>query len=117
MNNTQQSLEQIDAAIERAEKAILRSEEMRKFIQDPLFKKLIEKGYFEEEAARLVLLKADPSFQDPEKQADLDRRILGVSYFWQYVAGVLQMGYMAARDKEQHQTTREEILAEDLSSN
>lgn len=113
MNNEEQ-LENIEISIEQAKKAIDMMESLLKLTKNKDFKKVINEGYFEKEASRLVLLKADPSMQSPEDQRLLDNSIIAIGFLRQYFSAVIQMGRMAERSIANDEVTREELLGETL---
>jgi hypothetical protein len=62
------------------------------------FKKVIQEGYFEKEAIRLVHLKADPAMQTPDKQASILRDIDAIGTLHSYFALILRFGDMSKKD-------------------
>lgn len=62
------------------------------------FKKVIQEGYFEKEAIRLVHLKADPAMQTPDKQAGILRDIDAIGTLHAYFALILRFGDMSKKD-------------------
>ena len=76
------------------------------------FNDVIDKGYFEEEASRLVLLKADPNLQKPEDQASIIRSIDAIGHFRQYLSTVVSMGRMMEKSLMDDMETRQELLVE-----
>jgi hypothetical protein len=77
------------------------------------FKKVIHDDYFVNYAARLVLLKSDPSTMESERQQkDVDNSIIAVGYFRQYLSSLIQLGRRAEMEILEAEHTKEEILAE-----
>jgi hypothetical protein len=81
---------------------------------NPEWKKLILDGYFRDEAARLVLLKADYGVQDEQVQKDIIKSIDAIGYFRRYLATIMQRGYTAENALRSDEETREELLSEAL---
>lgn len=78
------------------------------------FKEVILKGYFENEAIRLVHLKSDPSMQKPEKQADIVKQMDAIGSLSAYLNLQLTMAERAMAAIEADQLTIEELSAENL---
>jgi len=105
-------VETIELSISESQKYIDKMESIFKLSKNKDFNAVIEKGYFEEEASRLVLLKADPSMQSESDQNMINKSIDSIGYFRQYLRSVIQMGRMMERSIEDDKRTREELLAE-----
>ena len=112
MSDFDTQMEEIDLTMEQAKKFISRRDTALKLTRDKLYLEVIQEGYFEDEAKRLVLLKGDPSFQTTEAQEDLDRRIFSIAYLFQYLEGIIQIGNMAERDLVEHESAKEELMDE-----
>jgi len=103
-------IQEIEIEIEEAIKKVRLGQLVTKFQADPEFIELVTEGYFRDDAARLVMLKADKSFQTPEKQAKLDADMLGISVFGEYLRTKRITGIMAADAIKQNELTREELI-------
>ena len=112
MSNEQ--LEQIEISIEQAQEAVAYRKALSNLLSNKNFEKIISKGYFESEASRLVLLKADPSMSADSDQSLILKSIDSIGFLRQYFTTIMQLGRMAERSIEADQTTREELLAEEL---
>lgn len=88
-------------------KALIRLEDSRDF------RKLIKEGYLQQEAIRLVHLKADPAYQTPERQAAILNDINAIGGLLQFFRTVTHNGMVAAKSIEADEATREELLSED----
>lgn len=113
---TEQDIREIEIDINQAEALVRTKQQMESLISNKAFTDIVEKGYFENEASRLVLLKADPNTQDDSQQKDIMNRINAIGYLRQYFIGVMQRGRMAENSLEDHKKTREEMLAENMES-
>jgi len=106
-------LETIEVSMEQALKAVKLKKNMQRLKANRDFKAVVMEGFFEQESVRLVLLKADPSLQGPEEQADIIKQIDAIGAFRQYCSRVLQFGTMAEKELVSLEETRGEILAEE----
>ena len=111
MNN---DLHEIQLTIEQCERAIEDLQALERLRKNPDFQRLIEKGYLEDEAARLVLTRAEPTMQSSEHQKVLNRMMHGVGYFRQYLHKIYQFGNQAEMSLEAHRQTRNEIMEEGM---
>lgn len=112
---SQHDLETVELSIDHANKSINLRNSLEKLTKNRDFKAVVLEGYFESEAVRLVLLKADPSMQDEESQKEIVKQIDAIGSFRQYLRTVMQLGDMASKAKDDYEQTREELLAEELS--
>ena len=113
MSIAQNELQQVELSIEQAKANIERMNKLEKLKNNPEFEELVLKGYFEQEASRLVLLKADHNVQGDTEQKQIEKMIDAIGYLRQYFNTIYQFGAMAQNALEQHEATREEILQED----
>lgn len=105
-------IEQIEMSIQQAKEAKDMMEAVMRLSDNKDFKKVIHDDYFEKYAARLVLLKSDPSMQDERQQRDVDNSIIAVGYFRQYLSSLIQLGRQAEREILDAEQAKEEIMAE-----
>lgn len=112
--NTDEQLNQVELSIEHAQKTIGLMNSVLKLSDNADFKAVIEVGYFEKEASRLVLLKADPNMQGENDQKMINNAINAIGYFRQYLGTTIQLGRMAENAVKADQETREELLSEGL---
>lgn len=111
MNNEAQ-IEQVELSIEHAKLSIDNKIALQRLTNNKDFEKIILEGYFKDEASRLVLLKADPSMDN--FQALIDKQIIAVGQFRQYLATIMVLGTQAEKAIADDEETREELLAEGL---
>jgi len=113
MNNVNEDaqLEQIEISMKQARKSIDRMKSLEKLTNNKEFINIVLEGYFEGEASRLVLLKADPALQSVEDQKQLDNSITAIGYLRQYFITVNQVGRMSEKSLDADQETQEELLA------
>ena len=110
----EETLVQMDVQVSEARKMIAVRDAYLKLVKSKPFKDVIEQAYFKEEAARLVMAKANRSL-DEDTQNHIDKQIVGVGSLANYFEGVMQRGWQAQNDIEQIEKAREEILAEEIS--
>jgi hypothetical protein len=113
MMNQAHTVETIDISIKQAEKYVNKMNSVFNLHKNKDFIDVIEKGYFEEEASRLVLLKADPNLQKPEDQNTIMKSIDAIGYFRQYLSNVISLGRMMEKSLEEDKETRRELMAEE----
>lgn len=109
-----EQIEELEITIEQATRMVDMKRAVQNLLKNADFKKVILDGYFKEEAARLVLFKADPAMHPEQNQTYINKSIDAIGYFNQYLDAKLQMGTQAERDIMGAEEAKEEILAEDL---
>lgn len=109
-------LDVIERNISEAKKLVDLADSLERLRENRDFKKVVLEGYFEKEAIRLVLLKADPNFQTPERQDSIWSQIDAIGNLHQYFQTIYQQAAIARKSIEADEAIREEILAEDLSN-
>jgi hypothetical protein len=75
---------EIEIGLEDAKKTAAKGDALARLSRNPDFVSLVMKGYFEEEATRLVMAKSNPGMQTPERQAANLRSIDSVGELYQY---------------------------------
>jgi hypothetical protein len=105
----------IEQSIEAARADIERNDAVNRLYDNHDFKSVILEGYFKEEAARIVALKADPAFvfADDKQMEFLNILEAGVGALQQYFRLIEQKADMAERGLGEMEETRTEILRED----
>ena len=93
--NEQTQSEQIEISMDHAKYLVAKRDQMQRLIKNPDFDELITRGYFDTEASRLVMAKAE---LDEASQTKLDKQIDAVGYTRLFLRNILQMGDMAERD-------------------
>jgi predicted adenine nucleotide alpha hydrolase (AANH) superfamily ATPase len=108
------SIETVEVSIQQAKETVDKMTSLLKLSKNKDFKKIVEEGYFEKEASRLVLLKADPSLQSDEDQKQIDNSIIAIGYFRQYLGTVIQLGRMAEKSLKEDESVLQELRNEEL---
>jgi hypothetical protein len=112
MKPANDQIENIEIEINTAKEYVDRMNSVFNLSKNRDFIDVIEKGYFEKEASRLVLLKADPNLQKPEDQASIIRSIDAIGHFRQYLGSVINLGRMMEKSLVDNVSTRDELLQE-----
>ncbi len=107
-------LDQVEISIKQAKEKISYMKSLEKLAKNKDFKNLIDTGYLEKEAIRLVHLKADFNMASEDNQKYINDAINAVGFFRNYLSTVFQQGEHAKQALVSHEETREEILSDDL---
>lgn len=91
----QEEIESIELHMDRAREYVNQADALRRLRSNPDFKTVIEQGYFEKNAVRLVGLKAAPAMQDPDKQVSVIRAIDAIGELQQHFNAVFMMAEQA----------------------
>jgi len=114
MFQQEEQIQQVELSIEQAQGLIDRMQAMNRLRVNADFQKVIEEGYFQHEASRAVLLRADPTMQTKEKQKNVDNVITSIGGLYQYFITVIRQGNMALKSIEEDKFAREELLREQM---
>jgi hypothetical protein len=106
-------LEQVEIQIDMANKLRALRDNCVKLTASEPWKDVIDEGYFKEEAARLVMAKS--SNLTPEQMKLIDNMIFGIGAVANYIESVMRRGAEMDQAVGEHEETREEILAEEVS--
>lgn len=99
---------EIEISQQHARAAVARAEALTRLTQNRDFQEVILKGYFENEAVRLVHALTDPALQSVESQASLMAQMRAIAECSGYLNQVLRAGEMASKAL----ADAEEVLAE-----
>jgi len=105
-------LEQVEIQIDMANKLRKLRDNCVKLTASEPWKDVIDTGYFKEEAARLVMAKS--SNLSSEQMELIDRMQYGVGALANYIESVMRRGAEMDQALNEHEETREEILAEEV---
>lgn len=108
------ALEEVEIQIDVAKKMRALRDACVKLHNNKQFKDVVLKGYFEEEAARLVMAKS--SNLDEHSMRKIDNMIMGVGALANYFEMIMRRGAEMDIALGEHEQTREEILAEEISA-
>lgn len=108
------AIQAIERNIKKAREVLEFSSALERLRGSKDFKKVVLEGYFEQEAIRLVHMKADQNMQKPETQQSIVNQIDAIGQLSQFFATVLHKASMARRQIEADQEAIEELSAEGL---
>jgi hypothetical protein len=77
------------------------------------FKEVVMKGFFEQEAVRLVHLKGEPHMQEPDSQRSIISQMDAIASFSQYLNAIFGKARMAAASLANSEEVLAELLDED----
>lgn len=107
-------LQEIELNIKQAQKLVDLGNALERLRSNNDFKKVITEGYFEQEAVRLVHLKADQNMQTAERQQSIIAQMDAIGALNQYFQTVFHRASLASKAIEADEQTREELLEEGL---
>lgn len=116
INEREAQLQQIEISLEDAQANVALAEKLSRLHKNKDFQELIVEGYFRDEASRAVLLKADPEMCEDREQKQLNDIITSIGGLRQYFHKVFRLGQMSEQSMEADKQTRQELLAEDLTT-
>ena len=105
-------LEQVEIQIDMAHKLRKMRDNCVKLTASEPWKDIIDTGYFKEEAARLVMAKS--SNLTPEQMQLIDNMQYGIGALANFIESVMRRGSEMDQALNEHEETREEILAEEI---
>lgn len=107
-------LQQIEANIKQSDELIELGNCLERLRNNRDFLRVIKVGYFEQEAIRLVHLKADPNMQSEQSQKSITTQMDAIGNLSQYLATLQFKVGMAHKAKASDEEMRDELLAEAL---
>jgi cysteinyl-tRNA synthetase len=107
-------VEQIEVTIEAVKEKIKMRKALKRLTKNKDFQLIVDTGYLEQEAVRLVLLKADYNMADEQNQAFIIRAIDSIGNLRQYFSNIMLQGRQAEAALSEHEQTREALLQEDM---
>ena len=105
-------LEQVEIQIDIANKLRALRDNCVKLTASEPWKDVIDTGYFKEEAARLVMAKS--ASLTPEQMQIIDNMQYGIGALANFIESVMRRGAEMDQALNEHEETREEILAEEI---
>lgn len=105
-------VQEIEQSIEQATAMVKFGSAVERLRTNKDFKAVITEGYFEQEAVRLVHLKADPAMQSAESQASIVKQMDAIGALSEFLRTKLYLAGMAKRSIVADQETLDEILSE-----
>lgn len=111
-SDVDQQIETIELTMEAAKAQVSLRDALLKLTNDRGFTEVILKGYFENEASRLVLMKATPGMQEAAMQESIMKQIDAIGVLREHFRIVIQLGNNSERALVADQATHAELLAE-----
>lgn len=81
---------QLEHNLNLVNEALSLSESADKLMRNPQFKKVIEQGYYKDEAIRLVSLLSEPNMQDAEQQQLIQNAMRGIGELKSWFNGLFR---------------------------
>jgi hypothetical protein len=106
-------LEQVEIQIDMAQRLRTMRDTCVKLTASAPWKDIINDGYFKEEAARLVMAKS--ASLTPEQMKIIDNMQYGIGALANFIESVMRRGAEMDQALNEHEETREEILAEEVT--
>lgn len=116
MSNNDAEIQNIELEMSAAKEIIADRDALDRLTANADFNRIIRKGYFEKEASRVVLLKAEAAMEDPQKQQNILDQITGIGMLYQYFRGVMVQGQQADAAMADYDEALEELHKEGLDS-
>ena len=113
--NDENDVRTIELTIEEAQVAVEQKKRFLRLTTNKDFIEIIETGYFEAEAVRLVGALASPALQDEYNQSQMQKEITAVGRLRQYFYAIVQQGTTAERAIAANEQELELMRAEGLS--
>ena len=108
---SEEQFEQIEVALEDAQKAVLKMDALKRLIKNDDFQLVIDKGYFEQEASNLVISLSNPSYTK-EQVKKTEQLIRGISCLSSYFGAINYSGNQATKAIRDLEETKQELLLE-----
>lgn len=93
--SNEQDVQTIELSIEHAKATVARMKVFHKLVDNKDFQEIIETGYFEDEAVRLVGALASPAHSDEFNQEQMQKDISAIGRLRQYFFAIVQQGRAA----------------------
>lgn len=106
------SIEALERDIEQYKGDIALASSLEVLLRNKHFVDVILNGYCKEEAVNLVMMKAMASNQNPDKQADIIRRLDSIGTLNEYFETIKIRGEIARMSSKDAQDTLERVVTE-----
>ena len=108
------AIEELELNTKIAKANVSKGKVLQRLLKNQDFQEIIGKGYLEQEAIRLVHLKAAFDKQDSEHQIAITKAIDAIGILKNYLDTIFVLHDQAIKELEMNSTTYEEILREDI---
>lgn len=109
---SEEDIKIVEVTIEELKESIELAEALKRLQSNPDFNKVINKGYLEDNAIRLVALRSSPSLQEKEQQESVLKEIDGIGALLNYFRRIMYMGEEAKADLVNEQETLDSLRGE-----
>ncbi len=109
-------IKELEANIEQAKDSIELGLSLERLFSNRDFKRVVLKGYFKDEAVRLVHLKGALESQNSDVQKDIIGKIDAISNFSIYLTNIAKNAELANKTVILDEETRNEIISEELNN-
>ena len=113
---SKETIQAIEENIRESRKHVELGEALERLRENRDFKRLIQDGYFKDEAVRLVHTKAQPAHQKPESQAAILLQIDAIGNLNEYFRTVMHLAALARKSIGEDEASIEELNAEELTN-
>lgn len=107
------TIPELNQYIEEQKKLVGDLEALNRLAKNEDFIRIIDKGFFETEAVRLVMLKADSSQESEQNQANIIKGIDAIGYLRKHFECITQKGRYAENQIEEAKAAIEELAEEE----
>jgi hypothetical protein len=107
-------IERLEHSTHKAKEHLDLGNALERLLNNRDFKAVIQHGYFEQEAIRLVHLKADPAMDRPDKQANILRDIDSIGALSGYLSEIERRADLAKREIADNELMLEELRSEGI---
>lgn len=114
MSSIDIQVQQIEQSIKDSQALVDLGDALQRLRNNRDFQKVIQKGYFEQEAIRLVHAKADPSTQSVESQKSILSQMDSIGNLASYFQTLAYRAEMARKAIQYDTEVRDELLAGEL---
>lgn len=108
-------IQQLEHEIQNSKKAVELGNALERLFNNRDFKNIVLKGYMEQEAVRLVHLKASPEMDSPAKQAAIVRDIDAIGTLSGYFKEIQRQADLGKKNITFSEEAIESIRAEELN--
>jgi small-conductance mechanosensitive channel len=108
-------IQQLEHEIQQSKKSVDLGNALERLLNNRDFKNIVLKGYLEQEAVRLVHLKASPAMDSPAKQASIVRDIDAIGAFSVFLNEIKRQSELGLKSIKFSEETIEAIRSEELS--
>jgi len=110
--NQEAQVHETEIQIDQAREAVAKRDALNRLIDNKDFSMVIHKGYFEEEASRLVLSRPESALQTDEARRGNDEGITGVGQLFQYFRRISTQGRQAEEAIQDYMVDLDTLEAE-----